>query len=326
MTRSLTAIGLSTVGAALIVVALPAVYFTSRQIAENESAHSQSPPASSADAASVRVILASPYAQDGVVDSSKLRPSREPRGDSDNSAASKAVARARRDHTPRLGADEPDKQARSSPQIAEQGKQAGAADQRPDAAEQLALRQPPEPQRLSAGDANEERQAAKQPSSTEQRTPEEPSPSVDRTKVSAGMPSQEAAARQDVGPHTTGAIEAEKEFGQSRARRAAASSMTRSRARSTREFATREFAAVERRRHRQATSQDEDSTREPQVREPRVGDLVDERLLRDTPTVSRKDVSESRRGLRAREPKVGDLVDAKLLENAPLVSGVRSLQ
>jgi hypothetical protein len=309
MTRSLTAIGLSTVGAALIVVALPAVYFTSRQIAENESAHSQSPPASNADTASVRVILASPYAHDGVVDSSRLRPSRQPRGDSDDGAASETMARARPNHPPKPGVDEPAKQARSSPQIAEQGKQAGAADQRPDAAEQLALRQPPEPQRLSAGDAKEERQAAKQPPSTEQPTSKEPDAPVERAKVAVGMPGQEAAARQDVDPHATGVVETEKEFSQSRARRAP-STMTRSRARPA-----REFAAAERRRLHQATTQSEDSTREPQV-----GDLVDERVLRDAPTVSR------RSGWRAREPKVGDLVDAKLLENAPLVSGGGSLR
>jgi hypothetical protein len=325
MTRALTAIGLSTVGAALIVVALPAVYFTSRQTAENEPAHSQSPPASNADTASVRVILASPYAQDGVVDSSRLRPPRQPRSDNDDGTASKTMARARPDNPQKLGADEPvkdepGKQARSSQQIAEQGKQAGAADQRPDAAEQLALRQPPELQRLSTGTAEEERQAAEQPSSTEQRTPKEPNAPVERAKAAAGMPSQEAAARQDVDSRATGVIETEGEFGQSRARHAA-STMTRSRARSTREFATREFGAAERRRLRQAAPQGEDSTREPQV-----GDLVDERLLRDAPTVSRRYVAEGRRGLRAREPKVGDLVDAKLLENAPLVSDGRSLQ
>jgi hypothetical protein len=308
MTRALTTISLATVGAALVAIALPAVYFTSRQIAENEPA--RSPSASSGGAASVRVILASPYAQDGVVDGSRLRPSQRPRGDNDDGAASKAVARARPDHPPRVDADEPVKQARSSPQIAEQGRQVGAADQRPDAAEQLALRQAPEPQRLSAGDAKEDvGQAAKQSASTEQRAPEEVNSPVEHAKVAAGMPRQEAAARQDVDPHATGVIETEKELGQSRARRAA-STMTRSRARST-----RDFAAAERRRLRQAARRGEDSTREPQI-----GDLVDERLLRDAPTASRGG------RLRAREPEVGDLVDAKLLENAPLVSGARSLQ
>jgi hypothetical protein len=311
MTRALTAIVLSTAGVALIALALPAVYTMTRTATDEPvSAPSDSAVKTSAAAqatkaeaeqAGVRVILASPYSQDGVINASKLT-----RGRSEPSRPG-AVEPARD------VAKEPPRPSEPPRQVAEPSRQAPAAGPA-SPAEQLAMQQPAEPQRLSAADAP----------SVEQKTATE-GKSVEPAKV-AGV-SKEApkeALKQDDVPSqvvdvdVTGAIELQ----QSQAKRADAGKLR------ARDRSARHAAAAERRRIRQMARQGEEPAREPQV-----GDLVDAHLLRDAPAASRRDTQrrdtsqremaadrDGGRRTTAREPKVGDLVDARLLENAPMVS------
>jgi hypothetical protein len=298
MTRALTAIGLSTVGAALIALALPTFWIVTDQMATNEPERSPLRPApnvgAKSDQAGMRVILASPYAQDAVVDRSKLRSPRP-------------------EQSAKPGASELVKQVEPSPKAAERSKQATAVEQGASAAEQLAMRQPADPQRLNAGDA-------KQSASTAQQVSDHGKPPVEQARLAAEGSNPEVAPKQDIDSHPTGGIEKEHEVGQSRGRRAEPAA--------TRGKSARQAAADERRRSRQIARQGDQMARQggEATREPRVGDLVDEHLLRDAPTVSRQDVAEGRSWRRTREPKVGDLVDAKMLENAPLLSGGRLLQ
>ena len=176
MTRALTAIGLSTVGAALIALALPTFWIVTDQMATNEPERSPLRPApnvgAKSDQAGMRVILASPYAQDAVVDRSKL-PSSRPEQIAKPSSAELV------------------KQAEPSPKAAGRSKQATAVEQGAGAAEQLAMRQPAEPQRLNAGDA-------KQSASTAQQVSDHGKPPVEQARLAAEGSNPEVALKRDI--------------------------------------------------------------------------------------------------------------------------------